>query len=48
MPRKKKEHIPRVLVPAKAPCATSIAVFCLYFTAADLQKYPELKNGRAR
>ncbi|HEV3447827.1 MAG TPA: hypothetical protein VG099_24535 [Gemmataceae bacterium] len=48
MPRKKKEHIPRVLVPAKAPCATSIAEYCQEFTAADLQQYTELKNGRAR
>ena len=45
MPRKKKEQIPRLVVPAKATLRQIYAKYRQEFTAADLQQYTELENG---
>ena len=45
MPRKKKDQIPRLLVPPKATLRQIYAKYRQEFTAADLQQYTELENG---
>lgn len=45
MPRKKKDTIPRLVVPAKATLRQIYARARAEFTAADLQKFTEIDDG---
>jgi hypothetical protein len=43
MPRKKKDIVPRLVVPKNATLRQIYAIYRAQFTAADLQKYTEIE-----
>jgi hypothetical protein len=45
MPRRKKDQIPRLVVPPNATLRQIYAKYRREFTAADLQQYTEIEDG---
>lgn len=45
MPRKKKDEVPRLIVPKDATLRQIYARYRQEFTAADLQQYTEMEEG---